>query len=509
MATLEELETGIRQLSGITDRNPTQNQTLVDLEFQKAQLGQPPPTVTAPDIRFSGTGEGFVVADPDTGKLFGTDTAAGQALIGDQDISGIIAQLQESDDTFMEDIPSPDTSSQSALDIISGLSGTSVGDMSTEDLNSLITALGSISEGTLTADTQAALDTILGAAGGQVTDLEALLASTTTSEADRVAAEQDRARELTATEFAPRFTRLAEQAQQQQELLARHAAGSGSARGSRALEAQQEAQAQAAEMENALAAEQALQERLILAQIQGESDDVIAGIQGQLDTARANVSSLEIQAAETMANLQAELAATGAEGTQTLLAQLEAQAALNQFDPTLSGSVGAIVDSNGDAILDPSTGEPFQFAGIDDIALDEALSEQQGFLVQTGGEFILDDNGEKIPYKPGLQGFTSIGDSVVLFYKDGSYEMLGGGEFGVGTEGGTGGGTGGGGTGTTEEPSPSKNIIESGFENIMTQAEEQGIILPENVLNNMTTILDLLPDTFTTGGTTSESDDLF
>lgn len=336
----------------------------------------------------------------------------------------------------VQDIPRPEVNQEmDDANFITGIEGKRLGDLSSAEIQRLLEIQGKRSEENLMDSLTGQFTPGITAAQAQADRLAQEKAALTQSEQERVAAEQARAAQLLEQQFAPRFSQLERSGARQQENIQRSFSFAGTGRGTRAQEKRAEALEIQAEREAALAAEQALQQRLINAQIQGESDEVIDSIASQLDTAKNRVVDLENAFAEAQAAAEAQLAELGQGSVAQFLQTLETQAALNQYDPQLSAATGAIVDSQGNPITGPD-GTALQPAqGVAEA--NQFVSQSLGYLATAGGQAITDVEGNPIPINKSVKGtFKDGADNTYILFEDGTTQT-------VGSRGATGAGGGG------------------------------------------------------------------
>lgn len=346
---------------------------------------------------------------------------------------------------------------------LAGISGKTLNELTPEEINKLIEIQRKSQAEALGASAQAGFAPLIDAASKQEKDIQSELTLAEKEQARKLLEEQGSISSLLTQQFAPRFGQLARQGEKEREDLQRSFSFSGTGRGTRAQEKRQESLRNQAQLESALAAEKMLQERLLVAQAQGESKAVLDGIRGQLSQAKNARVSLETAQAQRMAEINAELAAKGSSQIQDLLATLQPGA----FDKNLSEALGQIVDANGRSLLD-AAGNPLQFASINNSPVDEVLSAQVGILVDEGRNPILDDQGNQIPYRPGLQGFTTLDGAIIGIFQDGTAQILA-----QGTGGGSSGGSGGSGSGGTSLSNDSliRTLVQQANAGTITEAQ--------------------------------------
>jgi len=326
---------------------------------------------------------------------------------------------------FVRDLPIPQFSQeQRDADFITGIGGKTLNQLTADEITRLIQLEQQrAGEGAIKSVTDQ-FGTGLQTLEGQIDRANLDLETAREQEAAFANEEIQRAFGLVDQKYAPRFSRLEQQGEQQLEDTQRSFSFRGTGRGTRATDARQEVLAQTAELKAAVEAEVLLEKRLQEATIRGEADAVIEGLSNQLNSLKTQRIELENAQATAIASLRQELQQTGAGSVEQFLQTLQTQASLAQFDPTLSNALGQIVDSQGN-VLTAADGSKLEFAtSLPDA--DAAISQALGFLADAKGSAIVDVEGNAIPINKGVKStFQDGAKNTYILFEDGSVQQIG------------------------------------------------------------------------------------
>lgn len=338
------------------------------------------------------------------------------------------------------DLPIPGLDpGQQDRDFMTGLQNKRLQDLTPAEINRLISIERSNAEQRASDSVTGQFAPQLDALGSQIGRAEQELQAAQAASPEETAAKIEQAFGLIDTKFAPRAADIERSGQQRVEDTQRSFSFGGASRGNRAFDARQNVQRETQQLQAALDAEKQLQKQLVQAQIEGASAEQLAGLQQSLTQLQTRRADLENSQAAALAELNATLATQGEGSVTSFLEQLQTQAALSQYDPSLSAALGQVVDSQGNPVLG-ADGQPLEPAGAGAVPADEKISRLLGYLADENGNPITDVTGELIGLTGEVQGtFQDRAKNTYILYKDGSVQQIGA----QGGAGGIGGGAGG------------------------------------------------------------------